>query len=121
MKYAELLLRPQITIFDLLDIVKSSSPDFFEGEKFEIDLLEAIEIECKYKGYIEREKLLAEKIGRLDTIRIDKGIEFDALHSISTEGRFKLKKYKPQTIGEAARISGISPSDINVLLLYMGR
>lgn len=120
-KYAELLLRPQISVIELLDIVKSKNPEFFNGDQFEIDLLEAVEIECKYKGYIEREKLLAEKIGRLDTIRIDNGIEYDALHSISTEGRFKLKKYKPQTLGEAARISGISPSDINVLLLYMGR
>ncbi len=120
-KYAELLLRPQISIFDLLNLVRITNLVFFEGETFESDLLEAIEIEFKYKGYIEREKLLAEKMGRLDTIRIDNGIEFDTLHSISTEGRFKLKKYKPKTLGEAARISGISPSDINVLLLYMGR
>ncbi len=120
-KYEELLLRPQVSIIDLLDIVRSAQPDFFEGEHFEIDLLEAVEVECKYKGYIEREKLLAEKIERLNSIRIDNGVEYDSLHSISTEGRFKLKKYKPQTLGEAARISGISPSDINVLLLYMGR
>ncbi|MBN1143146.1 MAG: tRNA uridine-5-carboxymethylaminomethyl(34) synthesis enzyme MnmG [Bacteroidales bacterium] len=120
-KYAELLLRPQVTIFDLMNIVRSTNADFFEGESYENDLLEAIEIEFKYKGYIQREKLLAEKMGRLDTIRIDNGIAYDSLHSISTEGRFKLNKYKPQTLGEAARISGISPSDINVLLLYMGR
>ena len=120
-RYAELLLRPQITIFDLMDLAKIKNAAFFEEEAFENDLLEAIEIECKYKGYIDREKLLAEKMSRLDTIRIDNGIEFDTLHSISTEGRFKLKKYQPQTLGEAARISGISPSDINVLLLYMGR
>jgi tRNA uridine 5-carboxymethylaminomethyl modification enzyme len=91
--------------------------NFFFAE----ELLDSIEIEQKYKGYIEREKLLAEKVSRLDHIKIDKGIQIDSLVSISTEGRFKLNKYKPETIGQAARISGISPSDINVLLLYMGR
>ena len=85
------------------------------------NLLSSIEIELKYHGYIEREKQLAEKMTRLDHIKIDKGIDIDALLSISTEGRFKLNKYKPETIGQAARISGVSPSDINVLLLYMGR
>jgi tRNA uridine 5-carboxymethylaminomethyl modification enzyme len=120
-RFAELLLRPQVTILDLLGVLKCSSPEFNEDDAFESDLLEAIEIEFKYRGYIEREKLLAEKMGRLNNIRIDDGIEFDTLLSISTEGRFKLKKYKPKTLGEAARISGISPSDLNVLLLYMGR
>ncbi len=85
------------------------------------EFFDSIEIEQKYSGYILREKIIAEKIGRLEGIKIDKGIEIDSLLSISTEGRFKLNKYKPETIGQAARISGISPSDIHVLLLYMGR
>jgi len=85
------------------------------------ELIDSIEIGEKYSGYIEREKLLAEKITRLDHIRIDRSIDINALHSISTEGRHKLTKYRPETIGQAARISGVSPSDINVLLLYMGR
>lgn len=120
-RYSELLLRPQIAIFDLLDLLRNSKPDFFENNEYDNDLLEAIEIELKYSGYIEREKLLAEKVERLDNIRIDQGINFDSLLSISTEGRFKLNKYQPKTLGEASRISGISPSDINVLLLYIGR
>jgi tRNA uridine 5-carboxymethylaminomethyl modification enzyme len=96
-------------------------------ENIEIDsfssdeLIDCVEIEQKYIGYIERERVLAEKITRLDHIRIDSSIDIDSLLSISTEGRFKLNKYKPSTIGQAARISGISPNDINVLLLYMGR
>ena len=93
----------------------------FNLESLSLELLDTIEVEIKYNGYIERERLLAEKISRLDNIRIDRGIDVDSLLSISTEGRFKLKKYLPETIGQAARISGISPSDINVLLLYMGR
>lgn len=120
-KIGDILLRPQVGLYDLLKIGGYNHQ--VEGEENEInhEILEAVEIEHKYKGYIERERLLADKIVRLDHIRIDEGIQFDSLLSISTEGRYKLNKYKPQTIGQAARISGISPSDINVLLLYMGR
>ncbi len=117
----EILLRPEITLQDLFFILEDELDGDLKKAFYFNELMESIEIENKYKGYIERERLLADKIGRLDEIRIDKGIEIDSLLSISTEGRFKLKKYKPETIGQAARISGISPSDINVLLLYMGR
>lgn len=120
-KLIDILLRPEVTISDLFFAMKESLDGSVQSTYYFNEILESIEIESKYKGYIEREKLLADKIGRLDEIRIDKGIEVDSLLSISTEGRFKLKKYMPETIGQAARISGISPSDINVLLLYMGR
>jgi tRNA uridine 5-carboxymethylaminomethyl modification enzyme len=118
-KLKDILLRPEVQLRDLF----KAADIHFDSEQvpFLEELLDSIEIEQKYKGYIEREKLLADKIGRLDGIKIDKGIDIDALLSISTEGRFKLKKYQPETIGQAARISGISPSDLNVLLLYMGR
>jgi|WetSurSiteA1Bulk_404760.scaffolds.fasta_scaffold00034_15 tRNA uridine 5-carboxymethylaminomethyl modification enzyme len=120
-KLIDVLLRPEVALKDLLGLVDTEQINFQMHEFFSQELIESIEIEAKYGGYITREKLLADKMGRLDGIRIDKGIDFDSLLSISTEGRFKLKKYKPGTIGQAARISGISPSDINVLLLYMGR
>ncbi len=120
-KLIDILLRPEVTLSDLFFAIKESLDADMQSTYYFNEILESIEIECKYKGYIEREKLLADKIGRLDEIKIDKGIEVDSLLSISTEGRFKLKKYLPETIGQAARISGISPSDINVLLLYMGR
>jgi tRNA uridine 5-carboxymethylaminomethyl modification enzyme len=121
-KLADLLLRPEISILDILYWSENTSVESYTaGVYYGKELFESIEIEHKYNGYIERERLLAEKVGRLNSIRIDKGIDFDSLFSISTEGRFKLNKYKPETIGEASRISGISPSDINVLLLYMGR
>jgi tRNA uridine 5-carboxymethylaminomethyl modification enzyme len=120
-KLIDLLLRPEITLDDLYFRLEENLDSDLKDAYYFKEVLESVEIENKYKGYIEREKLLAEKIGRLEEIRIDRGIEIDSLQSISTEGRFKLKKYMPETIGQAARISGISPSDINVLLLYMGR
>jgi tRNA uridine 5-carboxymethylaminomethyl modification enzyme len=121
-KALDILLRPEVNLRKLLSVMGNTLL-LTDGDNsfYNNDIIDSIEIESKYSGYIGREKLLADKIGRLDGIRIDGGIEFDNLLSISTEGRFKLKKYQPETIGQAARISGISPSDINVLLLYMGR
>jgi tRNA uridine 5-carboxymethylaminomethyl modification enzyme len=83
--------------------------------------VQTTEINFKYSGYIEREKLIADKIKRLEKIRINSSIDFKKLKSLSTEARQKLTKIKPETIGQASRISGISPADINVLLVYMGR
>jgi tRNA uridine 5-carboxymethylaminomethyl modification enzyme len=120
-KLVDLLLRPEIGISDLSFFLDEGFGNDGKFERKDSELLNAIEVEIKYKGYIEREKLLADKINRLNNIKIDEKIDFNELLSISTEGRFKLNKYKPETIGQAARISGISPSDINVLLLYMGR
>jgi len=120
-KLIDLLLRPEVTIKDLIRLNLLPIDQLCSNSFYRNDLLESIEIELKYKGYIGREKLLAEKVKRLEGIRIDRDIDFSSLLSISTEGRQKLKKHKPATIGQASRISGISPSDINVLLLYMGR
>lgn len=120
-KIIDVLMRPEVHLIDLLRISNDEVHFDTNREIYSDDLFESVEIENKYRGYIERERLLAEKVGRLDDIRIDKSIDFDKLLSISTEGRYKLKRYQPTTIGQAARISGISPSDINVLLLYMGR
>jgi len=120
-KLNEILLRPEIDLKSLLGKINGYKGIIEEDTIFRDELLDSIEIEQKYNGYIERERLLAEKMTRLDHIRIDNGIDINSLLSISTEGRHKLIRYKPETIGQAARISGISPSDINVLLLYMGR
>jgi tRNA uridine 5-carboxymethylaminomethyl modification enzyme len=86
-----------------------------------IRILEAVEIMIKYKGYIERERTLADKMIRLEDVRIPRGFDFDKLISISIEGRQKLKRYQPETIGQASRITGISPADISVMLVYFGR
>jgi len=85
------------------------------------EVIESAEIRIKYEGYISREKLMAEKIMRLEKIKLDPKLDYNKLKSISTEARQKLSKAKPATIGQASRISGVSPSDISVLLIYMGR
>jgi len=119
-KLIEILLRPEISINDVSEIVKGEM-GFVTDEFFVNELFESVEIEIKYKGYIEREKMLAEKVMRLDALKLEKNLNYSELKSISTEGRQKLNRIKPETIGQALRIPGVSPSDINVLLLYMGR
>ena len=118
-KYKKILSRPHINISDLQDIdfVKK----FILKESISIDAIEQAEIEIKYGGYLSREKETAKKLVRLENIKIHKDFEFDKLHSISTEGREKLKEIQPTTIGQASRISGVTPSDINILLIYLGR
>jgi len=85
------------------------------------EIVESAEIRIKYEGYIQREKLIAEKIKRLEGLKIPDDIIYDELLSISTEGRQKLNRIKPSNIGQANRISGVSPSDVNILLMYLGR
>ena len=86
-----------------------------------LEIIEGAEILIKYDGYINREKLLAEKLDKFENIRIEDKFNYDELKSISTEARQKLKSINPKTIGHAKRISGVSPSDINVLLVLLGR
>jgi tRNA uridine 5-carboxymethylaminomethyl modification enzyme len=117
----EILARPNIHLKDIIDLKLKHEFSKFERKFFYPDLLESIEMEHKYSGYIEREIELSKKIERLNSVKIDLGINYDILQSISTEGRFKLNKYRPVTIGQASRIPGVSPNDINVLLIYMGR
>jgi tRNA uridine 5-carboxymethylaminomethyl modification enzyme len=85
------------------------------------EITESAEIKIKYEGYIKREKLIAEKITRLEKIKLPEDINYEELVSISTEGRQKLSKIRPLNIGQAGRISGVSPSDVNILLMYLGR
>jgi tRNA uridine 5-carboxymethylaminomethyl modification enzyme len=120
-KLFDVLLRPEVRISELVMRGLLNIPDVDTKAFYWNELLESVEIAVKYQGYIERERLLAEKVKRLEGIKIDFDIDFGSLLSISTEGRQKLKRHKPATIGQASRISGISPSDINVLLLYLGR
>ncbi len=85
------------------------------------DILSSSEISIKYKGYIEREQQMADKIMRLENLSIPEGFDFDRVESLSIECRQKLKKYSPRTIAQASRISGVSPADVSVLLVYFGR
>lgn len=121
-KLVDIILRPQISIFDLTEeilpfrnFLKTIPVDRFN------EILESAEIAIKYAGYIDREKLVATKFRRLENIVISGRFDYDQIHSISTEARQKLTEIQPETIGQASRISGVSPSDINVLLVLMGR
>ena len=119
MKAKTVLSRPHVTINDL-----RSSPiisDFLTTNNFSNEIIEQAEIEIKYSGYINKERESAEKLKKLENIKIASDFQFEKLHSISAEGREKLKAIQPKTIGQASRISGVSPSDINVLLIYLGR
>ena len=118
-KLIDLINRPQIT----LDIISESIPAFKEEldkvDERKEEIKEAAEILIKYKGYINRERLIADKIERLETIKIKGKFDYDSINSISTEARQKLIKIDPETIAQASRIPGISPSDINVLLVLL--
>jgi tRNA uridine 5-carboxymethylaminomethyl modification enzyme len=120
-KAISIAARPQITVRDLLETI---APDYLvklAESGMENEVLESAEIRIKYEGYIQREKIIAEKIKRLDRVRIPADIDYSELLSISTEGRQKLARINPETIGQAGRISGVSPSDVNILLMYLGR
>lgn len=121
-KLYDIILRPQISIFDLIEHV-SPLKRFLERvpKERKMEIIEGAEISIKYEGYIIREKLLAEKLDKFEEISIENKFNYAELKSISTEARQKLQKINPKTIGQAKRISGVSPSDINVLLVLLGR
>ena len=122
-KLYDLLLRPQLNVGIMSDLL----PEFaaFLSEHIEIrrrdEIIEAAEILIKYNGYIERERLIADKISRLENVSLGNKIDYSSVKSISTEARQKLERIRPATIAQASRIPGISPSDINILLLLLGR
>ena len=113
-KVSELASRPETCLSELLKIVP-------RGTICPKEVVDSVEIEIKYKGYIEREKLAAEKLSRLENLIIPDDFDFDRVSGLSIECRQKLKSYKPRTIAQASRISGVSPSDISILLVYFGR
>ena len=94
---------------------------FIEKNGITAEIIEQAEIQIKYKGYIEREKLLAEKLRRLENIAIPAGFDFMSMNALTIEARQKLTKIRPETIGQASRIPGVSPADINVRLIKFGR
>ncbi len=121
-KLINLVLRPQFTVMMLSEMIE---PLRIQIEQLDTDrrdeIVEAAEILMKYEGYIEREKMTAEKLHRLENIRIADKFDYSSIKALSTEARQKLERLKPETIAQASRIPGISPSDINILLLLMGR
>jgi tRNA uridine 5-carboxymethylaminomethyl modification enzyme len=121
-KLIDVLKRPQIKLLDLLDVLpalKLLLEKIPRGRREEI--VEAAEIHMKYDGYIKREQQIAEKASRLEHIVIRGKFDYDSIQTISTEARQKLKRIDPETIAQASRMPGISPSDINILLVMLGR
>ncbi len=121
-KLSELVLRPQFGLTELTEAIpalKRKTDEIAPSQRDEI--IESVEIMLKYAGYIERERMIADKLQRLEHIALKGKIDYNNIHTISTEARQKLSKIDPETIGQAARIPGISPSDINILLVLLGR
>lgn len=121
-KLYDLILRPQLTIVALADMIDDLAVLIQSlDEDLRPEVVEAAEIKIKYNGYIAREEMIADKLSRLDKVKIKGKFDYSKILQISTEGRQKLEKIDPETIGQASRIPGISPSDINILLLLLGR
>lgn len=130
-RISDLASRPEISLDELLNFVPRGTFDKFsvvlpEGEDIgssqrRKEIIDSVEIGVKYKGYIEREKSIAEKIARFEDLKIPQGFDFDKVSGLTIECRQKLLRYKPTTIAQASRISGVSPADISVLLVYFGR
>lgn len=120
-KISDLIGRPQVSIKQLAEIIPELKEALDTPQNRKEEIAEAAEIRIKYKGYIEREKIVADKMHRLEDIRIKGRFKYSELHEISTEGRQKLEHIDPDTLGQASRIPGVSPSDINVMLVLLGR
>ena len=120
-KLIDIVARPNITIMDLADALPELKEKIEGLGTRKEEIVESTEINIKYKGYIERERLAADKLRRLDNIRLPKDFDYNNVQSLSTEARQKLIRIQPNTIGEASRIPGVSPNDVSVLLVLMGR
>lgn len=120
-KLSDLILRPQVSINELAEAVPALKRKIESISEIREEIVESTEIILKYSGYIEREKIIADKLHRLEKISIKDKFEYSTIQSLSTEARQKLTKINPETIGQASRIPGVSPSDINILLVLLGR
>ena len=120
-KLIDIVARPNVSISGLADVLPELKEKIETLGKRKEEIVESTEINIKYKGYIERERLAADKLRRLDNIRLPKDFDYNNVQSLSTEARQKLIRIQPNTIGEASRIPGVSPNDISVLLVLMGR
>lgn len=120
-KLVEILNRPQITIENIAAYIPAFKRELDKITDRKEEIIEAAEIQIKYQGYIDRERMIADKLSRLESIKIKGKFDYSTLHSLSTEARQKLIKIDPETIAQASRIPGVSPSDINVLLVLCGR
>ena len=113
-------MRPQISLTEMIDTLPALEK-YRNSDKFTKECLEEAEIQIKYDSYIQKENELAEKLDRLEYIKLPIDFDYHTIQALSYECREKLNKYKPATLGQASRISGISPADINVLAIFLGR
>lgn len=120
-KLIELINRPQVTVENIAEHVPAFRKELEQVTERREEIIEAAEILMKYEGYIGRERMIAEKLNRLESIKIKGKFDYASLQSLSTEARQKLERIDPETIAQASRIPGVSPSDINVLLVLCGR
>ena len=120
-KLIDLIARPHLNLTNLSEIIPDLKAALETPANRKEEITEAAEIKMKYKGYIERERLIADKMHRLEDIKIKGRFNYSELHGISTEGRQKLERIDPETLAQASRIPGVSPSDINVMLVLLGR
>lgn len=111
--------RPQIELEDILKFDKVK--EYINENDLDQEILEQAEIQVKYSGYIEKERNNADKLTRLEEVKIPENFDYNKIKSMSIEAKQKLSKIRPVTISQASRVSGVSPSDISVLLIYMGR
>lgn len=120
-KLIDLIARPHLNLTNLSEIIPDLKAALDAPANRKEEITEAAEIKMKYKGYIERERLIADKMHRLENIKVKGRFNYSELHEISTEGRQKLERIDPETLAQASRIPGVSPSDINVMLVLLGR
>ncbi|MBN2614276.1 MAG: tRNA uridine-5-carboxymethylaminomethyl(34) synthesis enzyme MnmG [Bacteroidales bacterium] len=120
MKMSAILLRPQVNL-DSLIAADPALASFVADSDLDQDIIQSVEVQIKYQGYIEKEREIAQKLEKFEDIKLSEHFDYKKLKSLSFEAREKLSKIKPTSIGQAARISGVSPSDINVLLVFLGR
>ena len=120
-KLHDILLRPQITFNDILSIAPDMERIAEAYGDLKEEVIEQVEINAKYDGYLDKEREMAEKMTRLEEVALLEDMEYHRLPSLSIEARQKLEKVRPRTLGQASRISGVSPADLSVLLVYLGR
>ena len=120
-RFSHILTRPQLNLEDIISNTERLKPVFNLNDEFTRSIIQEAEILIKYEGYIEKEKEVADKLIRLEKVKISPDFDYNALHSLTIEARQKLTAQKPQTLGQASRISGVSPADIAVLAVFLGR
>ena len=121
MRISQIITRPQINLVDIIELLPNLKNKYDSTKESDRNIIEEAEIIVKYEGYIEKEREVADKLNRLEDVKLSPNFDYYALNSLTMEAREKLTKHKPQTLGQASRISGISPADISVIAVFLGR